>query len=110
MNRRPVASGMRHLILALAAAALLSGCPTPVTPKPAPVPKDTDKCLAAEQNLQKLQCKDRAGDPMWVNKVGEPFSETCRKAQEEGRIFLNPACVAGAQTCEAANKCPAEGM
>lgn len=109
MTRRPVASGMRYVVLTLAAL-LLSGCPKTYDPKPAPIPKDTDKCLAAEQNLEKLQCKDRAGDPMWINKLGERFGETCRKAQEEGRIFLNPACVRDAQTCEAANKCPAEGM
>jgi len=100
---------MRHAVL-IAVALFLTACPKTYDPKPAPIPKDTDKCLAAEKTLEKLQCKDRAGSPMWVNKLGERFSETCRKAQEEGRIFLNPACVRDAKTCEAANKCPAEGM
>lgn len=99
---------MKKLILL--AALVLVGCPKTYEPKPAPVPKDTDKCLAAEQNLEKLQCKDRAGDPMWVNKLGERFAETCRKAQEEGRIFVNPACIETAVSCEKANQCPAEGM
>ena len=97
-------------LLALLLPLLLVGCPKTYEPHPAPIPKDTDQCLAAEQTLEKLQCKDRAGDPMWVNKLGERFGETCRKAQEEGRIFINPACVSTAGSCEKANQCPAEGM
>jgi len=92
--------------LPLVALLALTGCPTQVEPKPAPIPEDTDMCLAAEQNLEKRQCRDRAGDPMWVNKDGERFQKTCETAQVEGRIFLNPKCVAGAATCDAAKKCP----
>lgn len=101
---------MRNTALILVAAFALTACPKTYEPKVAPIPKDTDQCLAAEQNLEKLQCKDRAGSPMWVNKIGERFAETCRKAQEDGRIFLNPACVRDAISCEKANKCPADGM
>lgn len=90
--------------------AMFTACPTTYEPKPAPIPEDTDVCPAAEKNLEKLQCLDRAGDPMWVNKVGERFTETCRKAQEEGRIFMNPACISSALSCEKINACPAEGM
>jgi len=89
---------------------LLISCAHTDEPKPAALPKDTDKCVAAEKNLERLKCKDRAGDPMWVNKKGERFGQTCRVAQKEGRIFLNPACVKDAKTCTAAKKCPAEGM
>lgn len=94
----------------LALALLLTACPKTYEPKPAPIPKDTDQCLAAEQQLEKLQCRDRAGDPMWVNKIDERFGETCRKAQQEGRIFLNPKCVAEAPDCDKAKSCPADGM
>ena len=67
---------------------------------------DTDFCDDAELNLEKLQCKDSLGNPMWVNKRGERFQETCRKAQEEALIFLDPKCVSTATTCEGANECP----
>jgi hypothetical protein len=82
---------------------ILSGCPKN---GPTPEPRDTDWCTAAEQNLEKLQCLDRAGDPMWVNKKGERFAQMCETAQEEGEIFLNPKCVAGAVDCDTANQCP----
>lgn len=85
---------------------LLTACPSPVVPKPAPVPEDTEWCTAAEAKLEKLQCKDRTGHPMWVNKLGERFQETCEIAQEEGRIFLNPKCVAEATSCPEAKQCP----
>lgn len=88
----------------------LASCGPHYYPAPAPVPVDTDKCQAAESNLQKLQCRDRAGDPMWVNKLGERFAVTCQKAQTDGRIFVNPACVASAKDCTTANQCPAQGM
>lgn len=94
---------MRFLPLVLV---LLSGCPEPVVPNPPQPPTDTDKCGAAEKNLEKLQCKDSNGDPMWVNKLDERFAETCRKAQEEALIFLDPVCVSTAPTCEEANECP----
>ncbi|WP_141699173.1 hypothetical protein [Candidatus Thiosymbion oneisti] len=79
-------------------------------PTPTPTPTDTDYCLKAEQNLKRMQCKDRAGDPMWVNRRGERFRDTCKTAQREGRIFLNPKCIANAKSCTEANRCPAEGM
>ena len=97
---------MKHL-LAAALALALTGCPPPVVPNPPPTPTDTDKCGDAEANLEKLQCKDSHGDPMWVNKKGERFQETCRMAQEEALIFLDPLCISTAATCEGANECPA---
>ncbi len=63
-------------------------------------------CFDAGKNLEDLQCRDRHGDPMWVNKKGEPFAETCRILQEEGNIYINPRCIAGAKTCEEAKACP----
>jgi hypothetical protein len=97
-------------LLPILLALLVTGCPKSYEPKVAPVPKDTDWCLGAEQNLELMKCKDRAGDPMWVNKKGERFEDTCKTAQEKGRIFLNPRCIAEAMSCENANQCPAEGM
>lgn len=93
------------LVLLLA----LAGCPPvldPHHPGPTPDVVDTDQCESAEKKLEELECKDRRGDPMWVNKKGERFQETCRRAQEEGTIFLNPKCIANAKTCEEANVCP----
>jgi len=81
-----------------------------VKPTPTPTPTDTDYCLPAEQNLERLQCRDRAGNPMWVNRHGERFRDTCETAQREGRIFFNPKCIANAKHCTEANRCPAEGM
>ena len=97
---------MRKTVATIAIAILTAGCP-PVEPKPAPIPEDTDWCGAAEQTLERLGCTDMRGDPMWVNKNGERFEATCETAQEEGRIFLNPRCVAEAVTCEEAKTCPA---
>lgn len=96
---------MQNLYLLLFA--LLVGCHPPVVPNPPPDPADTDSCGAAEDRLEELQCFDSSGDPMWVNRIGEPFQETCRKAQEEALIFVNPRCVVEALTCNEANRCPA---
>ena len=95
---------MKHALLVIIALAV-AGCPPP-EPKPAPIPEDTDWCEAAEQTLERLQCKDMRGDPMWVNKNGERFKQTCETAQEDGRVFLNPKCVGEAASCEEAKKCP----
>lgn len=79
-----------------------------MVPNPPPPPSDTDMCGDAEATLERLECKDSLGDPMWVNKKGERFVETCRKIQEEALIFLDPKCVANAITCEEANECPTQ--
>ncbi len=71
-------------------------------------PTDSGSCGAAGTQLEKLQCKDREGNPMWKNLDGEPFSKTCEKAEEEGNAFLEPGCVAAASTCEEAIKCPVQ--
>lgn len=76
------------------------------SPTPAPVPKDTDWCDRAEKNLERLECKDLRGDPMWVNKNGEKFGQTCEEAQVDGRIFLNPQCIAKSIDCEETKLCP----
>lgn len=96
---------IKLLLLTLSLAAL-AGCPPSVEPKPAPIPKDTALCGDAEANLERLQCKDLRGDPMWVNRNGERFKDTCEEAQEEGRVALNPGCVSDAKTCEEAKRCP----
>jgi hypothetical protein len=43
---------------------------------------------------------------MWVNSDGETFDVTCRRIQEQGGVFLDPACIAESPTCEEANACP----
>lgn len=99
---------MKYLIGIVLSLALI-GCPPPTDPHhPGPTPdvEDTDMCDAAEKQLEELECKDRRGDPMWVNKKGERFGDTCRIAQTEGTIFLNPKCVANAPTCDEAKVCP----
>ena len=95
---------MRYIWIAVL---LLTGCPPP-PPNPIPDVTDTEVCPAAEARLEELQCKDRKGDPMWVNKRGEHFADTCKKAQEEGGIFVNPRCISTAQSCEEAKACPPE--
>lgn len=95
---------MRHVLVFLLL--VLVGCPPPVVPNPPPPPQDTDQCDDAEATLKRLQCLDSLGDPMWVNKNGEPFGDTCRTIQEEALIFIDPACIASAVTCEEANECP----
>lgn len=63
-------------------------------------------CDEAEARLEELGCRDSLGDPIWVNKNGERYAETCRVVQEEGMIFLNPRCIASALNCTEANECP----
>ena len=93
--------------LALAALLLLSGCPS--SPRPSPEkPVEGDSCAAAEARLEKLDCRDPRGDPMWVNRRGERFAETCRTAYEQGGVFLDPECIAEAASCQEANACPAQ--
>jgi len=87
---------------------VLTGCPSyvPQPVGPTPVPRDTDACGEAGKNIEALQCLDPRGDPMWTNRNGEKFEETCRKLQEEGGIFLDPKCIASATTCEQITACP----
>lgn len=87
---------------------VLTGCPstTPQPTGPTPVPRDTDACEDAGKNLKTMQCRDRHGNPMWENKHGEPFSETCRTLQEEGNIYINPTCIRDSKTCDEAKACP----
>jgi hypothetical protein len=97
---------MKKLLLVLPL--LLTGCPSQaMEPKgPTPVPRDTDACGTAGAQLEDLKCRDRNGDPMWVNKHGEKFEQTCRTLQEEGGIFINPKCITLSKTCEEAKACP----
>lgn len=91
-------------VLLVANGALLGARCRP--PGPTPVPTDTDKCVAAEARLESLGCLDRKGNPMWVNLDGERFGETCRRVQEQGKIALDPKCIAAAASCKEANSCP----
>lgn len=84
---------------------ILTNCSS--APTPAPIPRDTDWCFKAEDNLKKLECKDLRGDPMWINKNEEKFGDTCEKAQVDGRVFLNPQCITKSISCEEAKLCPA---
>lgn len=96
---------MRQLALV---ALLVLGCSsTSRTPAVTP-PPDGDWCAAAEARLEALDCRDPRGDPMWVNRRGERFAETCQTAYEQGGLFLNPQCIAEAAGCQEANACPAE--
>jgi|GEM_PF-1931260 len=88
---------------------LFTGC-SQHEPRRTPRVEDTGYCLRAEQNLERMQCKNRVGNPMWVNQHGERFRDTCKTAQGEGRIFFNPKCIANAKRCTEANQCPVEGM
>lgn len=101
---------MKYILATIFIAITLTCNPKSTNIEPAhdPVPVvDTDWCEAADANIEKLQCLDRAGDPMWVNKHGERFVQTCQRNQDEGRVFLNPRCVATAASCDIVKKCPA---
>lgn len=85
---------------------LVSCCGPLSNDKDNPPVKDTDWCQAAEDNLFELECTNPDGTPMWVNQDGEKFKVTCEIIQDEGLIFLNPKCIASAETCDEANACP----
>jgi hypothetical protein len=96
---------MRQLALV---ALLVLGCSSPSRTPPVTPPPDGDWCPAAEARLEALDCRDPRGDPMWVNRRGERFAETCQTAYEQGGVFFNPQCIAEAAGCQEANACPAE--
>jgi hypothetical protein len=87
---------------------LLVGCEPSDGLQPISPPTDSGSCAAAGTQLEKLQCMDRQGRPMWKNLDGEPFSKICETAEEQGNAFLQPGCVAVAKTCEEAIKCPVQ--
>ena len=89
--------------LLILTALVVCACGPQYIPNP---PVDTELCGAAEQRLLELECRDQRGQPMWVNARGEGFGDSCRQAQQEGGVFLNPRCIAGAQSCEEADQCP----
>lgn len=91
------------LVILVLVAACSAPAPDTATPEPAP---DTDWCEAAEKRLEALECRDPRGDPMWVNRNGERFRDTCRMIQEQGGVPINPPCIASAETCEEAETCP----
>ncbi|HSN97966.1 MAG TPA: hypothetical protein VLS89_06695 [Candidatus Nanopelagicales bacterium] len=87
-------------------ALLLAGCPRQgEQPLVTPVVPDTDWCREAEIRLEALACKDPRGEPMWVNRRGERFAETCRVTQKEGGVFLNPRCIAQVEACSEVDAC-----
>jgi len=96
---------MKILALCLTLLVLRCGSQPPTPPPPQP---DTNLCEAAEQNIERLQCKDRLGNPMWINKRGERFKVMCEQVQTEGGVFLNPKCASEATTCKEVNQCPAQ--
>jgi hypothetical protein len=93
-------------LLALAALLLL-GCSSAPKRSTVTPPANGDWCAAAEERLEALECRDPRGDPMWVNRRGERFAETCHAAYEQGGVFLDPQCIAEARSCQEANACPA---
>jgi len=98
------ALALAYAFIIIAIGYLLTGCGL-VRPQPKPAP-DTDYCDAAGYQIEKLGCRDRRGDPMWVNKHGERFGETCRKIQKASGIFLNPKCISEAKNCNEVMACP----
>ncbi|EYF07652.1 Hypothetical protein CAP_8153 [Chondromyces apiculatus DSM 436] len=97
--------GVMRIVVVLAA--LFLGCgPRQDGEMQPPVVPDTDLCGAAEARLEALQCKDPRGQPMWVNRLGERFGETCRVTQKEGGVFLNPGCIAKVNACSEVDACP----
>jgi len=97
---------MNRWLILLLLPLLFTGCSQTGKRPPDRVDKGTEYCPQAERNLERMRCRDQAGDPMW-----EGFRETCERLQRgKGGIFLNPKCIANAKSCTQANRCPAKGM
>jgi hypothetical protein len=108
------------VLVAVLAITLLGGSCTPsnVTPVPGPGSGGTDggvvpevggspaldACDAAEQRLQKLQCRRPDGTGLWLTPTGTSFSEACRYAASDGR-FWPTRCISNAATCKDAVQC-----
>lgn len=83
---------------------LLAACPNNNLPPPHPV-VDTDMCEAAEQNLLKLECKDRRGRLLGgPNLHDEPFRQTCKNTQDSA-VWLNPRCLSTIKDCKEVDGC-----
>lgn len=68
-------------------------------PQPTPIVVDSDYCLLAQENLQKLKCPE--GMPL---PNGDTFKTFCESTQNAG-IFINPRCLSTITTCLQIDKC-----
>lgn len=69
---------------------------------PAPV---SDLCAQGEANLLKLGCKDDRGRLLGGPDLHNvPWSVVCRQDQAHN-VNLQPACMAGAKSCEEVTSC-----
>jgi len=97
---------VKQLMVVVMVSLFIAGCPAKDPVFPTPDVKDTDLCGEAEVNIVKLQCRDRRGDPLWVNRNGEEFEDTCRIVQDQGGVYLNPECIRDATSCAEVLACP----
>lgn len=85
---------------------LLASCPAP--PKDPAHPDDlhpADTCIAAEERLLQLGCRDAKGRLVGgPNRRGEPFRTVCRIAVEN-KVSLRPNCLAQITVCSEMQVC-----
>lgn len=97
----------------------LLGCPQPVSPTPdadattpavdgsttAAEAAPSDACGLAEQNLNKLGCKDPRGRLLGgPNLHGDAWSTVCRTNRTNG-VDMKPECLMQATSCAAVEAC-----
>jgi hypothetical protein len=93
---------LKKLILPLALAVSLMGCPQPTSPI-----NTTDEafCPAAQQNLLKLECKDSRGRLFGgPNKSNEDYSTICRR-NIESNVPMYAECTAKITDCKELDPC-----
>jgi hypothetical protein len=103
--------GLLFLLGALAImTARCSVVPAPLPPKPAPVvDAGPDDCEQACATLSRLLCEWAEPTPGQDDIVGTEDDgqcvDVCRNAEDSPETSLNPRCVAGADSCAAAEEC-----
>jgi len=83
---------MRWLLLAL----LLASCDRTA---PKPILHQRGDCERAGERIEKLQCRNPSGKPLWVTPRGATFAEACVTAAKDGRDW-NANCIARMKSCD----------
>ncbi len=90
------------LFLCLVACARQQGPFSPVHPDDNKEPTD---CVAAEQNLLRLECKDSEGGLLGgKNRAGVPFHTVCEEYLANS-VGIQPLCLSKLTTCDQLSTC-----
>jgi len=96
---------IRFILLALALTACTCGPvippvdPNPPEPVEPPDPVPVDDCEAAGATLERLQCRDETGSPLWEGPTGESFADACQRLIGDG-VPWDAACIATLTDCD----------